>query len=238
MIPFATVRRTGLRGFVFLLVGCLLHVPFVGAQSTTEPVANEIPVVDGEALRAWATEYLTSLPSGPTEMEDTWSHDHEVLRALYFLSVESRNRLDEATDSLATWTARYTGDAGAARTLEAYRGAIEVVKAKHARWPPNKLKHLNAGGEVLDSLVGAYPDDLEQRYLRFASYVHLPFFLRRDSELREDTARLAESLGTATGAFPPEVLAVVIQSVLNTGPLTEEQRFNLTEALAQSKTEH
>ena len=86
-------------------------------------------------------------------------------------------------------------------------------------------------------MVEEYPSDQEIRYLRFASYAFLPFFLRRDEALRKDTGFLAESLLERAPAFPPRIWEALVGSVLDAGELTEDQRFSLTAALAAANFE-
>jgi hypothetical protein len=167
-----------------------------------------------------SAENLSSLPHGP-ETERLW--------ALYFLSVEEGD-----------WEARALAlqDSLARRTLPEHRqvaalgGALEVVRAKHSRWPPNKLKYLNAGLEVLDSLTAEAPDDPVVRYLRLVSTYYLPFFVDRDDTVREDLAALVRLLPDRPDAFSPPVYGAVIRFVLANGSPGPEQRQRLEGALA------
>lgn len=206
------------------------------AQVPDSMMAASQPVLDEDGLRAWARGYLQGLETSAGPPEESWNHDREVMRALYFLSVEDRESLKEARDSLEALGQRYDADERALPTLAAYEGALEVVRAKHARWPPNKLKHLGMGSEILDSLVEEHPESLEIRYLRFASYAFLPFFLRKDSEWEADTGFLADALCEGLPAFPPRVWRAVVESVLDAGELSISQRSQLTEALARAAT--
>jgi hypothetical protein len=210
----------------------------LGAQEPEAPSdPAEQPTVDGDALRIWARDYLQELGSGVPTTEGDWDRDRELLRALYFLSVEDKGGLEEARDLLSTLQDRHGEVEEASSTLSAYAGALEVVRAKHARWPPNKLKHLSEGSGILDRLVEEHPSDQEIRYLRFASYAFLPFFLRRDEALGKDTAFLAEDLVRGIPAFPPRMWEAVVSSVLDAGQLTQNQRSSLSAALAASRTE-
>ena len=101
----------------------------------------------------------------------------ERIRAMYFLSVDEGKWADRAKDSLSAIQSSIPSASEEEVTFEAYRGALQVVRAKHARWPANKLKHLQRGARILDGLVAENPDNLEVRYLRLASYLFLPFFL-------------------------------------------------------------
>jgi hypothetical protein len=115
--------------------------------------------------------------------------------------------------------------------IRGYQGAMEVVRAKHSRWPPNKLKYLNRGAEILDELVEEYPEDLEVRYLRLASYRFLPFFLSRDDSVAEDLQVLVADLPGKPEAFSPPVYRAVLRFVLDNGDLEAEDRTRFELAL-------
>jgi hypothetical protein len=227
--------RTAFRGFGATLLLLLTLAGGAYSQTPDEVNPTEEPYLDPEGLGTWARDYLASLETPDRDPHGTWPRDREVLRALHFLSVESRDRLEEARDSLTVLAGRYDGNERAEFLLTAFEGALEVVRAKHARWPPNKLKHLGAGADLLDRVVQERPEDPEARYLRFSSYAFLPFFLRRDGELKEDTDFLAGTLGDVPPVFPPGVWEAVVQSVLNAGMLNSDQRTILATALARSK---
>jgi hypothetical protein len=150
---------------------------------------------------------------------------------MYFLSVEKRGWADRTRDSLRAIREDIPEGTEEEVTFQAYRGALEVVRAKHARWPGNKLKHLNRGAEVLDGLVSREPANLEVRYLRLASYLFLPFFLRRDDSVASDLAMLVRELPDHPKAFSPAVYQAVVQFVLNNGELDEADRDRLRGAL-------
>jgi hypothetical protein len=117
--------------------------------------------------------------------------------------------------------------------VRALEGALEVIRAKHARWPPNKLKHLKAGVSVLDSLVAVAPGSPQVRYLRLASCYSLPFFLSRDKSVKEDLAFLAAYLPDQDGAFSPPVHRLVLEFVLGANSLDPDQRLRIEEALTR-----
>jgi hypothetical protein len=155
----------------------------------------------------------------------------ETVRALYFLSVEDKHWAERLADTLDSALSLHPEASSGRPTLEAYRGALEVVRAKHARWPPNKLEHLKRGSAILDSLAAAHPDDPEVRYLRFASYRFLPFFLSRDETVSTD----AQALVSGLQVRPPDLSAamhrVMVEFVLAYAPLNHEDRARLARAL-------
>jgi hypothetical protein len=156
------------------------------------------------------------------------------LKAMYFLSVEDGRWADLARDTLSWLRSRVEPGTEAAATVEAYRGAFQVVRAKHASWPPNKLKHLRRGSEILDVLVAENPANLEIRYLRLASYLFLPSFLKREEAVAADTRALELNLPDRPDAFSPAMYRGVVQFLLENGDLTPEDRTRLQATLVET----
>jgi hypothetical protein len=154
----------------------------------------------------------------------------EQVRAMYFMSVEQSDWVGTVRDSLRALEPRILPDSEAEIAFQAYRGAVDVVRAKHSRWPPNKLKFLNEGARILDDLVARHPDNLEVRYLRLASYLFLPFFLRRDDSVNADLGVLSLELPDHPEAFAPGIYQGVLRFVLETGRVEGEARARLEEA--------
>ena len=186
---------------------------------------------DGAALTSWARARLTEIASSGPEAEDDMGIRLERIRAMYFLSVEEKDWANRTKDSLRAIREDIPEGTAEEITFQAYRGALEVVRAKHARWPGNKLKHLNRGAEVLDDLALRAPDNLEVRYLRLASYMFLPFFLRRDESVASDLKTLVTNLPDHPEAFSPAIYRAVVQFVLDNGELDGADRDRLRGAL-------
>jgi hypothetical protein len=186
---------------------------------------------DGEALSDWARAYLNRTRATATTERRTLQDRIEGVRAMYFLSVEEGDWVDIAKDSLSLLMGIANPETPEEATIQGYRGAIEVVRAKHSRWPPNKLKYLNQGAAILDFLVEAYPNDLELRYLRLASYRFLPFFLSREESVAEDLQILVEDLPRKPEVFSPTIYRAVLSFVLESGELEEVDRIRFEQAM-------
>jgi hypothetical protein len=119
--------------------------------------------------------------------------------------------------------------------VNALAGALEVVRAKHSRWPPNKLKYLRRGVSALDRLVAEAPDDAVVRYLRLVSCFYLPFFLERDQSVKEDLRVLTELLPKGSGGFSGPVYSAVIRFVLENGDPAREEQMRLEAALRDAE---
>jgi len=216
--PFSIRMAYGLWPLVFGLLGQL---------------GGSHPVEAQTSLSSWAQLRLEELHAPYPQGEQELGERLERIRAMYFLSVDEGKWADVARDSLSAIRANIPLATEDEVIFEAYRGAFQVVRAKHARWPPNKLKHLDRGARILDGLVGRQPDNLEVRYLRLASYIFLPFFLRRDDSVAADLQSLAENLPEYPGAFSPPVYQAVVRFVLENGALMEEDRARLEGALEE-----
>src|SRR5690606_2529622 len=118
--------------------------------------------------------------------------------------------------------------------LLGYRGAFDVVEARHAYWPPARLKALRRGLNHLDEAVRRAPGDVDVRYLRLTSTYYLPALLARDESVREDFKALAEILPAARGAYPTGWYVPLADFVLKNAPLTAGDRDRLRQARAQA----
>ena len=224
--------RTGLV-LAFLGLGS-----FLGLSLSPETLCAQEENVDSrvmaatekEALKNWALARLEDLErSTPgSGSPSPGSQDVERLWALYFLSVEEREWEGPAValaDSLMGM------DLPEARQIRGLGAAMEVVRAKNSRWPPNKLKHLRKGLSALNGLVEESPDDPALRYLRLMSCYYLPFFLDQDHLVEEDLKALGWLLPDRPDAFSPHVYQGVLRFVLGNGEFEESIRSRLSASL-------
>jgi hypothetical protein len=202
----------------------------VPAQDPSSPV-SAVEFTGGDPLAAWARARLVEIKYARGFNEADLQLRLERIRAMYFLSVEEKDWANRTKDSLRAIRKDISEGTEEEITSQAYRGALEVVRAKHARWPGNKLKHLNRGAEILDGLIEREPSNLEVRYLRLASYMFLPFFLRRDDSVASDLDMLVADLPDHPEAFSPAVYRAVVQFVLDNGELEQADKDRLRGAL-------
>lgn len=156
------------------------------------------------------------------------------LRSLYLLSVSDEAAIQRGLDEVERLRPA-GGSPAAARldaTLDAYRGALVTLRAKHALWPPAKLRHLRRGLEQLDASVAAHPSIAEVRYLRLMSCFYLPPVLGRGASVREDFQALASLLPRQRQDYPEEVFYAIVRFVLQEGELSPEQRAPLESSLS------
>lgn len=127
---------------------------------------------------------------------------------------------------------RETRNAHTLATLEAYRGAFTVLRAKHGVWPPDRLRHTRTGLAVLDSVVAANPSHAEARYLRLMSCYYLPRLFGRGWSVRDDFAALNRLLPSVRGDYPPDLYQAIVRFVIENGQPSPEQRAALQASLA------
>jgi len=185
-------------GIVLLAMGSA--VPHASAQlpsaSGGSPVGSRAA---GDALRLFGSGDGTRL---------------DALRRGYLLAVHAPESLLAFRDELDA----FESSAGAEGALEAgaskallggYRGALDVLRARDARWPPTRLTHLERGLERLDAAVDADPWSAEIRALRLMTETHLPGLFRRDAVIRADETFLDFALGQPGHDLTPGMERIV-----------------------------
>lgn len=145
------------------------------------------------------------------------------LRSYYFLAVAEQDSLEGAWKRLSEMEGKLPAD-----LYLAYAGALHVVEAKHALWPPSKLDELKKAQPLLDNAVKRSPRQAEIRYLRLVSCYYLPFFFGRAWSVREDFDALAAYLPRAAPLYPPGLVREIADFVLAKAPsLTPSQKQSL-----------
>jgi hypothetical protein len=201
------------------------------AQSRGAGAASGGPDMD---LLAWALGVLnasTARGSAGGSEEDGTAPGIRRLWALYLLSVEDGDFLDDAGALADSLLAQPSGSPQPENIVEALAGALDVVRAKHARWPPTKLKHVNRGMDVLGALVSEHPRTSGIRYLRLVSGYHLPFFLKQEDAVQADFEALYGLLPEGAGDLPRPVLSAAAAFVLAHGNPDPEARAQLEQVV-------
>lgn len=162
---------------------------------------------------------------------DTSEILHEQLRAYYLAGVEDEMAL--ARGLLLAETALNPSE-----TVKAYHAALTILHAKHAFWPPRKMRYLNAGLPVLDALVKNHANHVEIRYLRLLSCYYLPRFLGRTDTVTEDAGVLARLLPEAGGDFPRPLFTDMVRFVSSIEMLSDVERRPLENLLTKMDAEN
>ncbi|HET7461716.1 MAG TPA: hypothetical protein VFJ82_10740 [Longimicrobium sp.] len=160
--------------------------------------------------------------------------DLAPLRELYLASVSDERAIAKGLGEVERIRASAQPRPGGAldATLAAYTGALVTLRARHAFWPAQKLRHLREGLAILDRTVEHHPDHAEARYLRLMSCYYLPGILGRGGSVRADFAALARLLPGVRGQVPAELYDAITRFVVERGRLPAEQRRVLEDSLA------
>lgn len=154
----------------------------------------------------------------------------ERLRTFWFLSVAQDSILPRAWSE---WEALRERQQLPQDLERAYEGALEVVEAKHAMWPPAKLDHLKRAAPLLDSAVARSGHHPEIRYLRLMSCYYLPRFFGRKWSVDADFQALARLLPRSRGVVSDGLRAEVAKFVLdNAEGIDPQERSGLVSLVA------
>jgi hypothetical protein len=151
------------------------------------------------------------------------------IRMYYLQSVQSEAAIEPALVAIDAARVAPGVEPGSEldAVLAAYGGAVVTLRAKHAFWPPTRMRHLRDGLAILDALVEKHPDQAEIRYLRLMSCYYLPGILGRNWSVRDDFAALADLLPRVERSYPPELHETITKFVLHNAHLTADQRARL-----------
>lgn len=103
-----------------------------------------------------------------------------TIRELY--STASKNEKD--LDKLSSLTSK--ADMVSHPVLYGYAAAAEFIKAQYVFLPTSKLKCVDNGRDMLESVIKIYPDNCELRFIRLSIQKELPFFIDYKSNIEED----------------------------------------------------
>lgn len=157
------------------------------------------------------------------------------LRTLYILAVDDDDRISSARDELDELRSSIWGGTAEGKvTLDAYEGALRALEGKHAFWPHSRLRHLQAGTQVMGEAVAGSPRSVEPRYLRLVSTAFLPSLLGQSGHVQEDLQALTILLPSAVDHFPLRTYEAMIQTVLELLPEDHETRGQLLGSLEQA----
>lgn len=226
----AVVGRSGYarprRATTAAALAAVLAVGPAAAQRPVRTAAADRPAIEVTARLAAVEARLARSPDDECLQLDR-------LRVLYFQAVSDARAVAAGLEQIATL--RQT-DLAAVTLLEAYRGAFETLRAKHAPWPATKLRALRSGMRTLDAAVAAAPDHAEVRYLRLMSGYHLPGFLGRRAEVAADLEHLVALLQDDDPRISPDVRRAAARFVLEHAALAPATRATITASVSPDGT--
>ncbi|NCD71371.1 hypothetical protein [Mucilaginibacter agri] len=152
-----------------------------------------------------------------------------IIRKQLIRAIDSKQITDSLYQSLGLFPQR-TG------VINAYRGALEALKAKHAWNPYYKIKYLNDAEDTFKQAVTQDPHNIEIRFMRFSVEHNVPGFLGYTKNLtadKEEMIRQVESKNYGT-ADQPLVIAL-IKFMLASKQCTSAELNTLNKQLAELK---
>lgn len=106
---------------------------------------------------------------------------------------------------------------------EAYLGALQAVRGKHAFLPHNKFIWAMRGLKRLDAALEIAPNDLEALFIHAAVCHHLPFFFGRGDDAKQDFRRMVELIPDVHEDYDWQ-LVVDVFKLLKKSHLTDVER--------------
>ena len=176
---------------VLFAVAVALCASPLAAQSTEAHALPATMPAEARAAYGWLARQSPATDSARVE------HARNRMRVVHALAAADGEWMDSAGAQL-----RALSRVEAPAVVQAYAGALEMLRAKYVLWPPRKLDHVREGRRLLDGAVGAARDDAEVRYVRLISGYYLPFFLRDDEQVAQDGRALARLLPAQADRFP------------------------------------
>jgi hypothetical protein len=200
------------------LLGLLLCLIPAGLEAQTVPAAS-LPVTQRVVLEPAAR----AVPEATAT--DRAMHG---IRSLWLLGVEDGAAVDAGLEAVRAVRERFAPlPAARERLLRSYEGAFLLLRAKHGRWPPSRLRNLRDGLDRLDAVVQEAPDAIEPRYIRLTSAFHLPGVFGRRDQVEADLATLVRLVPEAPEAVVETLLHDVVAFLLEHGNLGSGQRGRL-----------
>jgi phytoene synthase len=192
------------------------------------------PPLPPEGGARTAIERLREIESRLRDRPESAALGLDRARALYFVGVDDETAAGEGLAQVELL--RGLGEVPEP-LLNAYQGAFETLRAKHAFWPVTKLRRVRAGLALLDRAAAAAPDLAEIRYLRLMGGFYLPSLFGRRDVVEEDLEALERLLlegrrdpPRGLHTLPPELHRVIVDFLLKHAELTELDAARLSGA--------
>lgn len=145
-------------------------------------------------------------------------------RLLYYESLKDKTKLETA---MALFTSIGQSDTSLHGRTQTYLGSLTAVKAKFAFWPHQKLKWAKRGLHLMDTGLAQSPEDIEALFIHGTTCYYLPNFFGRGDDAQRHLRKIVRLLPEQAYQYDPELIANVIQFLLEKIDLTEEERAPL-----------
>ena len=149
-----------------------------------------------------------------------------TIRKLLITALDSKKTTDSLYTSLGTVKNRSS-------LLNAYMGALEACKAKHAWNPYYKIKYLNDSEKTLQAAVVNDPHNIEIRFMRFSIEHNVPKFLGYTKNLVVDREEMIRQINNKHYASADTTLVkTIINFLLDSKRCTPAEQTSLKQHLA------
>ncbi len=142
-------------------------------------------------------------------------------RKLFYQSVQSENKIDQAIDQFERIAQKDSDYVGVAQT---YIGALTALRAKYSFWPYEKLQWARKGLSKMDQGIQKNPDNLEALFIHGSTCYHLPFFFKRADDAQWAFQKIIDLYPSQNHQYEPQLLLNMIEFILSHAELSQEDR--------------
>jgi uncharacterized protein YhaN len=116
--------------------------------------------------------------------------------------------------------------------VSAYLGACQALMAKNVKALKKKMGYMKASEQTFDTAIQKAPDNIEIRFLRFATNHHLPALLKDKKRMTEDKNVIIENLPKAArDGIGKDFKKEIVDFLLSSGTCTPEEEKKLKDQL-------
>lgn len=152
-----------------------------------------------------------------------------AIRKQLVRAIDSKQTTDSLYESLGLIPQR-------AGVINAYRGTLEALKAKHAWNPYYKIKYLNNAENTFKQAVAQDPHNIEIRFMRFSVEHNVPGFLGYTKNLTADKLEMIRQVELKNyGTADKDLVVALIKFVLESKQCTSTEYNSLNKQLAELK---
>lgn len=117
--------------------------------------------------------------------------------------------------------------------LKAYWGASTAVAPECLGNPMEIIKYFRKGKTLLDETVKQQPDQMEIRFLRFATQTKAPSFLGYNSNISEDKNLILKNITVyAKISSNKEMVGHIVSFMIDSGELSATEKTSLKQLLS------
>lgn len=163
---------------------------------------------------------VTAAVAGQGDRESERRQELAAARQLFYDATRKEKLVDDAETAYEAIKTTWPDVSGRA---EAYLGALQAVRGKHAFLPHNKFIWAMRGLKRMDAAIQDAPDDLEALFIHAAVCHHLPFFFGRGDDAKQDFRRMIQLIPSIHADYDWQ-LVVDVFKLIEQSKLSEEEK--------------